>query len=84
MVARLQRRRYAVYILCVRHRRGGTKLVVSLTLAAFATGGFVRPAAAPEVTSAIPAYVSGHKTFFPDPIMGIRGDATILRIPARA
>jgi hypothetical protein len=62
---------------------GSTKLVVSLALAAFAMAGVVRPAAAPEVQSTNPAYVSGYKTFFPDPIMGIRGDATVLRIPVR-
>jgi hypothetical protein len=61
----------------------GTKLVVSLALAAFAMGGVVRPAAAPEGRLTNPGYVSGYKTFFPDPIMGIRGDATVLRIPVR-
>ena len=65
-------------------RRGvclSTKLVVSVALAAFAMGGVVRPAAAPEVKSTNPGYISGYKTFFPDPIMGIRGHNTVLPLP---
>jgi hypothetical protein len=63
---------------------GGTKLVVSLALAAVAMTAFVRPAEAPQHELAIRAYVSGQKKFFPDPIMGIRGEATVLQLPARA
>ena len=60
---------------------GSTKLVASLALAAFAMTGVVRPAAAPEVQFTNPGYVSGYKTFFPDPIMGIRGHNTVLPLP---
>ena len=63
---------------------GGIKLVVSLTLAVVAMAAFVRSADAPQPEFAIRAYLPGHKKFFPDPMMGIRGDATVLRIPARA
>ena len=62
-------------------RCGSMRLVISLALAAFAMGGVVRPAAAPEVRFATHGYVSGYKTFFPDPIMGIRGHNTVLPLP---
>lgn len=61
---------------------GSTKVVVSLALAAVAMTALVRPAEAPEPDFTIRAYISGHKKFFPDPIMGIRGEATVLKVPA--
>ena len=67
-----------------RRHRGSLKLIVSLALVAFAMAGLVRPAAAPQVEFANSARISGHKTFFPDPIMGIRGEATVLQLPVRA
>ena len=60
---------------------GSSKVVVSLALAGFAMAGVVRPAAAPEAAFTRSGYVSGYKTFFPDPIMGIRGHNTVLRLP---
>lgn len=62
---------------------GGTRLVVSLALAAIATAGVVRPAEAPQAAFRNPAYVPDHKIIL-EPIMGIRGEATVLRLPVVA
>jgi hypothetical protein len=61
---------------------GSTRVVVSVALAAVAMAALVRPAEAPAPDFTVRAYVSGHKKFFPDPIMGIRGEATVLKVPA--
>ena len=63
---------------------GSIKLVVSLALAAVAMTALVRPAEAPEPEFTIRAYISGQKKFFSDPVMGIRGEATVLKLPITA
>ena len=62
---------------------GGSKLVVSLALAAFAMAGVVRPAVAPHAHVPHPSYAPDHRIHL-EPTMGIRGDATVLPFPVRA
>jgi hypothetical protein len=54
----------------------GIKLVVSMALAVLAMAAAAPSAEAPQVeykNPGYPGYVAGHKKFFPDPTMGIRG-----------
>jgi len=61
--------------------RHGINLAVSLGLAAFAMVLAVPQADAPHPEFTYRAYVTGIKKVFPASIMGIRGDATVLKLP---
>jgi len=63
--------------------RSCSRLVVSLALAAFAMGAPVPPADVSQVAIKNPPQ-GQYKKFFPDPTMGIRGDATVLKFPVGA
>ncbi len=58
----------------------GTRLAACSALAFLAMVIAVPRAEAPRDLSPATVY---HQRFFADPIMGIRGDATVLAIPAR-
>jgi hypothetical protein len=59
----------------------GTKLMAT-GIAAIAMATVVPPAAAPQVKN--PLQFHSKKFFLPDPMIGIRGDATVLRISPRS
>ena len=60
-----------------------SKLVVSLALAAFVMGAAVP---ATDVSQAVIKHVPQllYEKFFPDPIMGIRGNAIVQKLPMNA
>ena len=60
---------------------GNAALGVSLALALNVMTALAHPAEAPGIESLRPPHLSGYKTFFADPVMGIRGEVAILRPP---
>ena len=61
---------------------GGVKLL-SLAVAVVAMAAFARLAEAPQPEFTIRSYIPGLKKYFPDPTMGIRGENTVLQVPAK-
>ena len=60
---------------------GRKKLVVASTIVAYEMTAVARPAEAPEFDHRDPVYALDHK-IVPAPVMGIRGETTVLRVPA--
>jgi hypothetical protein len=59
---------------------GRKNLVVASRIAAYEMTAVARPAKAPQLDHRDPGYTLDHK-IVPAPVMGIKGEATVLRLP---
>jgi hypothetical protein len=61
---------------------GRKNLVVASTIAAYEMTAVAPPAEAPRLDPRDPVYMLDHK-IVPSPVKGTRGEATVLRLPAK-